>query len=88
MTISIDTSLTTGLKNLVTRAFAHLMPARYSADLTFDTYEPVPVSREQISKMFHLDDAAPWSIENDMRASERRELDSMALIRGALYADN
>ncbi|MEJ6398832.1 hypothetical protein [Yoonia sp. 208BN28-4] len=88
MTVSVANSVLSGLLSLPARALGAVLPAHVGDHDTFDPYEAAPVSKSELKKLFELDRASPWAPDQDMRASERRELDSMAMIRGALYADN
>ncbi len=85
MAVSITTKVVSGLNALMGRTFANRSMAYDNADNGLDPYDPAPTDNERASEMFHLDAVAPWTPENEMRESEKRELDSMAMIRGALY---
>lgn len=52
-----------------------------------DIYERTPLTREELSKMFALDGLgnAQELRLSELRESERRERDSMSIIRAALY---
>jgi hypothetical protein len=71
----------------VADALSQLRPQvnHLSDDASFDRFDPTPLDRDELTSMFSKEPSSPWSIETAMLASERLELDSMALIRGALY---
>lgn len=79
------TSLRHGLQSVVNRALHGLIPGRFSADAMMDPYGPAPINREDLCNLFELPSEQPWTPDSKLLASERRELDSMSMIRGALY---
>ncbi|MEY1555498.1 hypothetical protein AB3Y40_07660 [Yoonia sp. R2331] len=57
-------------------------------DDAFDRYDPVPLKREELSQLFELPTGMPLSTNEEFQESERQELESMLLIRSALYASD
>ena len=85
--MSIAGTSLNGIAGAVGRGL-RMLSKRHQGDELLDPYEPAPLNREDMTPMFELEETDPLFQAEKLRASERREHETLNMIRAALYPSN